>query len=97
MSVTSIFIYGPSDGALINCVRLWTLQSVDNASSLFKGTHKILLEVRHGKITAISNTNINSIVIKLSLDSLSDGVCYISHTSGVRKVTGVQKSHSSST
>lgn len=43
--MSSIVINGPGDGDLINCMNLGTLESIDNAPYLFKGPHKVLLEV----------------------------------------------------
>ena len=65
MRITGIVINGPSDDAIINRVNLWTLKSVDNAQSFFKGPQKVLLEIRHGNITEIINTNIKSIGVKI--------------------------------
>ena len=80
MRITGIFMNGPIDGALINLMHLRTLESINNAPSHFKATYIFLPEVQHGKRTKMFNTNINSIVIKISFEMLSDGVCCTSPT-----------------
>ena len=84
--MTGITINGPSNGDLINCVHLGTLKYIDNTLPLFRGPHKVLLEVRHGNGTSIFNTNINAISIKISLDSLASIVGCTSHASYVQQV-----------
>ena len=74
---------GTSDGDLINRVQLFTLTSVDNASSFFKGTHKFLLETRHGNIPEIVNGNRNFIGNKLRLSWMATGLVCTNHTSDV--------------
>ena len=92
MSMTGIVVNGPSYGALINCVHLGTLESVDNMQSLFKGPHKVLLEVKYGNVTTIANTNRKSIGIKIILTMLASGVGCTSHEIYVRQVAGGKKS-----
>ena len=73
MRITRIVIDVPIDGALINCVQLWTLKYVDNAPSFFKGNYKVLLGIIHSNRTEIINTNGNSICAKLILESMATG------------------------
>ena len=79
MRMTGIVIIGPSDGALINCVHLCNLKSVENAPSFLKGVQKDLLEMVHVNITSIFNTNRKLISVKLSLATLDNGVGCTSH------------------
>ena len=81
--MTRIIMNGQSNVALINCVQLWTLKSVDNALSFFKGTHKVLLGMQHGKRTEIINANGNFINVKVSLVRMVNGVGCNSHASDV--------------
>ena len=68
-----IVINGPVYGALINLVHLGTFEPGDTALSLLKKAYKVLLEVRHGDITSIVNTNIKYIGIKPSF--AKTGLC----------------------
>ena len=81
MGITITIINGPINGDLINFVHFWTLKSVDNTSSFLKGTHKILLGMRHGNIKYIINTNGNSIGDKLILVRLATGMGCTIHSS----------------
>ena len=83
MSMAVIVINVTINGALINCVHLCTIKSLDNAPYFFKGPHKVLLEMRHGNITAIINTNKNSIGVKIILVSMATGVGFTRHTNYV--------------
>ena len=84
MRMTIIIINGPINGALINRVHLWTLNSVDNAPSFFKGTHKLLLGMLHCNRTLIINVNGKSISVKVILMSLATGVGCTNHAIDVR-------------
>ena len=84
MRMTGIVINGPSDDVLINFVHLCSLKSVDNETSFFKGLQKVLLEMRHGNIIAIINTNRNSIGFKHGFSRMVNGVGCTSHASDVR-------------
>ena len=90
--MAGISINIPVYGDQTNCVYFGSLKSVDNLSSLLKGYHKVLLEVQHGKVTSIVNTNRNSISIKLSVASLAIVLGCTSHAGDVRRVSGGQKS-----
>ena len=69
-----------------------SLKSVDKAPYLLKGYHKSLLEVRHANVILISNTNRNSISIKLSAERLDIFLGCTSHAGDMWKVSGGQKS-----
>ena len=72
------------NGAPINCMHFWTLKSIDNAPSSFKGPHIVLIVMRHDNITLSINTYGKFICVKLSLDRMAAvGGCN-SHTSNVR-------------
>ena len=89
--MAGITINGPGDVALVNCVHLGTLKSIDKASSLLKGPHKVLLEVRHGNGTSIVNTNIKSIGIKLIVERMVAVVGCTSNAGYEQRFTGGQK------
>ena len=80
------------DGDQINCVYFGSLKSVDKAPYLLKGYQKVLLEMRHGNVILIANTNRNSISIKLSVERQDVFLGCTSYTSDVRRASGGQKS-----
>ena len=84
MRMTGIVVNGPSNDALMNCVHLWTLKFVDNTPYSFKESYKVLLEMRHGNRTEISNTNRNSVGVKIGVTMLATVFDYNSHASNVQ-------------
>ena len=86
--MTVIVINGPSDGALINYVHLWTLKYVDNSSSFFKVPHKALIGIQHDKRISIINASGNSISVKFSLVTMATGVGCTIHASDAQWATG---------
>ena len=82
--MTGIAVHSTLHVDLITCVHLWALKHVDNTSSFFKGTHKVLLEIRHGNRTEIISANRNSTGAKLSFERLATSMGFTSHTRDVR-------------
>ena len=83
MSMTGIFINGPSDIFLIICVHFWTLKSIDNASSFLRVPTKFCLECDMVTEQRFINENGNSSGVKVSLVSLVTGLGCANHAGDV--------------
>ena len=87
-----IFINVPGHVALINFVHLGTLKYIDKTPSLLKRHQEVLLELQHGIVTSISDTNRMSIGIKFILVIMASIVVHTSHIGDVQIVSGGTKS-----